>query len=300
MKLTFSVSAGEKLKGISYLASFLLVFRELQGRFVREYPKVILTASAMLTARLEALPPRAAKGLSIGALAGMLALCCAPSAEATPVVTASVGGGAPAGAILDNLDSLPLGASGGTTTTGIVVSFGDTGQAVQGSDVDVYAAPYVSGSNDVGFGSQTSGPDSSTYASAGGTDLSFAELVFPIQVREVGLLWGSIDTYNTLELLEDGSVVGTITGSQAAAAAGVPASGDQGIDGTAYVTVTNSTPFNGVEALSSQYAFEFDNIAYSSDPVHIPEPSSLPMLLMGLGLIGGLLYFGRRKATVGV
>lgn len=214
------------------------------------------------------------------------------------MVTASVGGGAPAGATLDNLDTLPLGASGGTTATGIVVSFGDTGQAVQGSVVDVYAAPYISGSNDVGFGSQTSGPDVSTYVSAGGTNSSYVELVLPIQAEEVGLLWGSIDTYNTLELLEDGSVVGTVTGSQAAAAAGVPASGDQGIDGTAYVTVTNSTPFNAIEGLSSQYAFEFDNIAYSTDPVHIPEPSSLPMLLMGLGLIGGAIYFGRRAVRV--
>jgi len=28
----------------------------------------------------------------------------------------------------------------------------------------------------------------------------------------------------------------------------------------------------------------------------VPEPSSLPMLLMGLGLIGGAFYFGRKKA----
>lgn len=29
----------------------------------------------------------------------------------------------------------------------------------------------------------------------------------------------------------------------------------------------------------------------------VPEPSSLPLLLAGLGLIGGAVYFGRKKAT---
>jgi hypothetical protein len=38
-----------------------------------------------------------------------------------------------------------------------------------------------------------------------------------------------------------------------------------------------------------------DNVSLvSSTPV--PEPSSLPMLLAGLGLIGGAFYFGRKKA----
>ena len=42
----------------------------------------------------------------------------------------------------------------------------------------------------------------------------------------------------------------------------------------------------------SQLAFDAD---VTISPTSVPEPSSLPMLLAGLGLIGGSVYFGRRK-----
>jgi hypothetical protein len=35
-------------------------------------------------------------------------------------------------------------------------------------------------------------------------------------------------------------------------------------------------------------------------PTGVPEPSSLPMLLAGLGMIGATIYFGRKKATARV
>ncbi len=41
----------------------------------------------------------------------------------------------------------------------------------------------------------------------------------------------------------------------------------------------------------------YDSVTVSAAAV--PEPSSLPMLLAGLGLVGGALYFGRKRVLAG-
>jgi fibro-slime domain-containing protein len=46
----------------------------------------------------------------------------------------------------------------------------------------------------------------------------------------------------------------------------------------------------------SELAFNADVLTIGTRSA-VPEPSSLPMLLAGLGLIGGAFYFGRKKAT---
>ena len=64
--------------------------------------------------------------------------------------------------------------------------------------------------------------------------------------------------------------------------------GDQGVNGTLYVNISLGAPgdqaFNRVVATSSQYAFEFDNLAFSATPPAVPEPAS--MILFGSGLVG--------------
>jgi fibro-slime domain-containing protein len=46
----------------------------------------------------------------------------------------------------------------------------------------------------------------------------------------------------------------------------------------------------------SELAFNADVVTVNPrSPSPVPEPSSLPMLLAGLGLIGGAFYFGRKK-----
>ena len=84
---------------------------------------------------------------------------------------------------------------------------------MQGSLSNVYAAPYLSGSNGTQFGDSTNGPDATTYLTTGGGSVT---LTLPGHESYIGLLWGSVDSYNTLTLYNGSIVVGTVTGSDVA------------------------------------------------------------------------------------
>jgi hypothetical protein len=208
------------------------------------------------------------------AVLGVLGLCLVETNRAAAgnlTVDATVGG-TPLGGTFANFNDLTLGNSGGTSG-GIAVSFTGTGQAVQGSSSGLYAAPVFSNNNGVPFDGSSDGPDGTTYLSTG---IGSVTLALPGEEHYVGLLWGSVDTYNTLSLFDGSNLVGTITGSDVTASA----NGDQGPGGTYYVNIISTASFNEVVASSTSYAFEFDNVAYAAA---VPEPSSIV-----LGVIGGL------------
>ena len=129
-------------------------------------------------------------------------------------------GGVPTGVNYANFDTLPLGSMGGTSG-GITVSFGGDGQAVQGSLSGVYAAPYLSNGIGTLFGDPTNGPDTTTFLTTG---IGSVTLNLPGEEKYVGLLWGSVDAYNTLTLYDGATPVGTITGSEVTSSP----NGDQG------------------------------------------------------------------------
>jgi hypothetical protein len=105
------------------------------------------------------------------------------------------------------------------------------------------------------------------------------------------LLWGSVDLYNTLQFFSGNTLVGTIAGG----AINATATGDQGLNGTFYVNINSDLPFDSVVATSSNFAFEFDNVAYSASP--IPEPGSLIVwTVLGLS-VAGAGWWRRRKAA---
>jgi hypothetical protein len=159
------------------------------------------------------------------------------------------------------------------------VSFTGTGQVVQGAAGGLYAAPFVSGSNGVGFGSpdQPNGADGTTYLSTG---IGSVILDFSSQQTYFGLLWGSVDNYNTLSFYNGATLVGSFTGLQIWASA----NGNQGQQGTFYVNFNDTTgSFNRVVASSTQYAFELDNIAYNGNGV--PDGGAT-LALLGLAFAG--------------
>ena len=221
---------------------------------------------------------------------GALCLCIvgmSPVARAGITVNALVGG-APTGVNYVNFDDLTVGNSGGTSG-GINVSFGTDGQTVLGSSSGLYAAPYLSGGNGVPFGDPNDGPDQTKYLTTGKGSVT---LDLPGQEHYVGLLWGSVDNYNSLSLYNGATLIGTITGTDVTASA----DGNQGALGTFYVNITSTDSFDKVVATSSSYAFEFDNVSYN--PTAVPEPSSFALALIG-GL-GVITYKLRRRKGLSV
>jgi hypothetical protein len=225
--------------------------------------------------------------LTASAVVGMLTIGQAADAL---TIFASVGG-APTGVNLLNFDDLVLGSGSPQGTNGpsgaATVVFTPNGQAVQGSAAGLYAAPFLSGGNGTGFGpggsNQANGADATIYLTSGSTGAfvnAAVELQFAAPQLYLGLLWGSVDNYNTLRFYNGATLVDTVTGVDVLASP----NGDQGVNGTVYVNINTTGAFNRVVATSSQFAFEFDNVAYSASPV--PDGGTTLMLL-GLAL-GGL------------
>jgi hypothetical protein len=103
-------------------------------------------------------------------------------------------------------------------------------------------------------------------------------------------LWGSVDDYNTLSFYNGANLVGSITGADV----GPNTNGNQGINGTFYANIDSNLAFDSVVASSSNYAFEFDNVAYDSVPQQappppaVPEPSTLALFCAGILGFAGL------------
>jgi hypothetical protein len=214
-----------------------------------------------------------AAGLALGFLAQ------APAARAAVTVTASVGGSPAAHASRADLDDLPLGTGGGSTG-GLSIGLAGGAEAVTGSGFG-YTAPTLA-----------SGPDSTPFLS---TVLGTITVTLPQSTTYFGLLWGSIDTFNILSFYDHGTLVGRLTGAD------LPTDdfGDIGLNGTMYVNLLSSMPFDSVIMASNGYSFEIDDLAYGSsgggDPDPVPEPWSLALL--GLGILGAGVLRSRRMKT---
>jgi hypothetical protein len=233
-----------------------------------------------------------------------MACLVAASANAALSVSGSVGG-APTGVSRVNFDDLALGSGGGTASGpngSVAVSFVVDGQAVAGAMSGQYAAPFLSGGNGTGFGSpdQANGVDGTTYLTSGissGSTQGKAILTFGAPEMYMGLLWGSVDDYNTLSFYDANDVlIGSVTGLDVT---GSP-NGDQGVNGTLYVNINSDLAFTKVVATSTKYAFEFDNVAYNETNVVVPEPSTIlagVLLLLPMGLYGVRNFRNRQPAV---
>jgi hypothetical protein len=160
---------------------------------------------------------------------------------------------------------------GANTPTGATWTSDPTVDVPPGNASSVYQTPF----------NNTSLQDSQDYFSVGAENgangaPSPDTLTFGTGVTSFDILWGSIDSYNTLTF-SDGSNTLTYTGNDIAALLGL--SGQTNYEQVALLHFTFDTAMTSATFSSSQAAFEF-----ALAPV--PLPAAGLLLLGGLGALG--------------
>lgn len=200
------------------------------------------------------------------------------------------------------LATLAVPASAGVTYTttvgGTPTAAADPGFAANLSLIyDFETAPVATGSWETPAAPGTSGI---TAAPAGttagekyfsvpvaGSTVKTATLSLGGLYKYVSFYWGSIDDYNTLELLDSGGgVLATINGL-----ALLPANGDQSsqVTNRRINLFSDSVDVASLRLTSTSQAFEIDTVAAA-----VPEPATWAMMLGGFGLMG---FAARRRRS---
>jgi hypothetical protein len=106
-----------------------------------------------------------------------------------------------------------------------------------------------------------------------------------------GFYWGSVDTYNTLQLFDGATLVATITGTDVNAASPTPLT--FGTD-SVYVEISGLGTLTSASMTTTFNAFEVDNVEVATA---IPETSTWAMMLMGFFGLGFLAYRKRGQTS---
>lgn len=173
-----------------------------------------------------------------------------------------------------NFDSSTADTTGAYSENGLDVFIEPNGKYATGSVDGEYAEPQPSNGNDTYF---SSGLPNNYLTSGIETENGSITLTFPSATNYVGLLWGSIDDYNTLTFVFKDGTTQSFTGADVY----TPATGNQGPEGSPYVNFISDKYITSIIATSAQYAFEIDNVAYG----HVPEGGAT-LSLLGLALTG--------------
>lgn len=174
-----------------------------------------------------------------------------------------------------------------------------TGLALSGSGYTIHAGG--SAAND-GNGAapaiSTTAYDSTSYLAVQNGSAIVSSSTTGTLYNTLTFYWGSIDTYNSLDLLDanGNSILGgtLINTANYGSSLGV-GSGDQTSGATnRMVTIYSTTAFSKVSFNSTSAAFELDNVKLSTSAV--PEPATWGMMILGFGAVGFAMR--RRQATV--
>jgi hypothetical protein len=108
-----------------------------------------------------------------------------------------------------------------------------------------------------------------------------------------GLLWGSVDTSNTVSFYEGGTLLASYTGGQLESSIGLeawPANGSF----VGFLANGAGADFNKV-VLSAAGGLPFESVNYAAA---VPEPAAWAMLILGMTGLGGVLRRRRDGALV--
>lgn len=118
-----------------------------------------------------------------------------------------------------------------------------------------------------------------------------------LKVDALSFYWGSVDTYNWVDLLDrNGNVFQTIQGGDF-----LPASGNQTAPNTNLrfnFAMGANDDLGGLRFHSNGFAFEIDNVAMSVSAV--PEPHTWLTMIAGFGMVGFILRRNRRSAVTAI
>jgi hypothetical protein len=210
-------------------------------------------------------------------IAAAMTVTAAGAANAA-TVTLTTSAGPAAGAQVETFDELALGVPApNTNLAGISgaklnVTGTQPSEIVQGSVANQYVAPFPTGGVDTTHYLAVYGGGSATFT------LSHA-------ATYLGLLWGSVDDYNTIKFLDAANnVLTTFTGLDF-----ISHEGNQAAAGTFYANFNSSVPFSKIVMTSGANAFEVDNVSIST----VPLPAALP--LFGAA-VAGMSFLGRKRA----
>jgi hypothetical protein len=242
------------------------------------------------------------KKLSISFAASALLVSLSVAAQAGTINVTSALGPFSAGATNTNGDitfdtvSTPNNFSGTSINYGSVPLSSTSFGGVTFSGTGIIANNAVNTSAGI---SATPAGDTTNYLSIlGGASET---LTFAGAHTSFGLYWGSIDAYNQIEFFSKGSLVASYLGSTLDALPPVGSNGDQtSLSTNAYIMFSGpGLSFDTVELLSSQNAFESDNI-FAGDRTSltspVPEPSTWAMMVLGFAGVGFAAY--RRKSRL--
>jgi hypothetical protein len=180
-----------------------------------------------------------------------------------------------AGAIVYDFESDIVGPLSGAYTLGSL-----------GVITNTYKSIISNSSN--GDGAEPAG-DFSKYLSVKGDGATTITLSNPNNYY-FGLLWGSMDTYNTIKFtFIDGAQSVSYTGRDVASLPGANGSWDDSSNNK-YVNFTFSNAIKSVTLTSGSNSFEVDNLAVAP----VPEPAT--MLLFGTGLVCLVGVIRRKKS----
>ena len=216
------------------------------------------------------------RNLLLGAIAAMIVAAPAHAVSFTTVgAVATAGGPQDPGLAANEVTLIDF---DGAPHAGVTVSTLGNAALYTGSFSGLAAAPAGDTSKYLALGT------------GGSATIDFSSLT----LRSLSVYLGSIDTYNTIEVLDRaGAVIKTITGSD------LPGqNGDWFASATNRRLSLNFAPGDNAGAVrfsSSGVAFEFDSIG--AHVAGVPEPASWALMIGGFGLIGGAL---RRRQRVAV